>query len=88
MQLQKIISYPVYLALITILSATIMFNIKRYSSSTFKISIGLFLSVLIYYVNNFFNVMGKTEKISILVSIWTPLIVLIFINMLMINQIN
>ena len=72
----------------TILSATIMFNIKRYSSSTFKISIGLFLSVLIYYVNNFFNVMGKTEKISILVSIWTPLIVLIFINMLMINQIN
>ena len=72
----------------TILSATIMFNIKRYSSSTFKISIGLFLSVLIYYVNNFFNVMGKTEKISILVSIWTPLIVLIFINMIMINQIN
>ena len=88
LQLQKIISYPVYLALMTILSATIMFNIKRYSSSTFKISIGLFLSVLIYYVNNFFNVMGKTEKISILVSIWTPLIVLIFINMLMINQIN
>ena len=88
LQLNKIISYPVYLSLMTIFSAIMMFNIKRYSSSTFKISIGLFLSVIIYYVNNFFNVMGKTEKFSIFVSIWVPLIILLLINIIMINRIN
>ena len=88
LQLHKIISYPIYLALMTVLSAALMFNIKRYGSTTFKISIGLFLSVVIYYMNNFFNVMGKTEKLSILTSIWIPLIILLFINLLLVKQIN
>ncbi len=88
LQINKIFSYPIYLSLMTIFSAIIMFNIKRYSSATFKISIGLFLSVIIYYINNFFNVMGKTEKFSILVSIWLPLLILLLINIIMINRIN
>ena len=88
LQLHKIISYPIYLALMTILSATLMFNIKRFSSTTFKISIGLFLSVIIYYINNFFYVMGKTEKLSILVSIWIPLTVLLMANLIMVKRIN
>ncbi len=88
LQLHKIISYPVYLTLMTILSATLMFNIKRYSSTTLKISIGLFLSVVIYYINNFFNVMGKTEKLSIFISIWIPLIILLAVNLIMVKQIN
>ena len=88
LQLNKIISYPLYLALMTIFSAIIMFKIKRYSSSTFKISIGLFLSVIIYYINNFFNVMGTTEKFSIFVSVWIPLIILFLINLLMVNRLN
>ncbi len=88
LQINKIISYPIYLALMTILSSIIMFNIKRYSSTTFKISIGLFLSVIIYYINNFFNVMGKTEKISIFISIWTPLLILLIINLMMMSRIN
>ena len=88
LQLNKIISYPIYLALMTVLSAILMFNIKRYGSTTFKISIGLFLSVVIYYINNFFYVMGKTEKLSIFTSIWIPLIFLLLANLVMIKQIN
>ena len=88
LELNKIISYPIYLSLMTILSAIIMFNIKRFSSTTFKISIGLFLSVIIYYINNFFYVMGKTEKFDILFSIWAPLTILLFLNVMMFNKIN
>ncbi len=88
LELNKIISYPIYLSLMTILSAIIMFNIKRFSSTTFKISIGLFLSVIIYYINNFFYVMGKTEKFDILFSIWAPLTILLFLNLIMFNKIN
>jgi len=87
-QIQKILSYPVYLTLMTLLSCIIMFNLKRNKSNTLKISFGLFLSVVIYYMNNFFYVLGKTEKINILFSVWTPLIILLIINSLYILKIN
>ena len=88
LQLQKVSSYPIYLALMTILSAIIMFGTKNYSSTTLKISIGLFASVLIYYMNNFFYVLGKTEKITLNSAIWTPLVILIFLNTILILRIN
>ena len=87
-QIHKLISYPIYLLLMTILSAIIMFNTKSFKSSTLKISIGLFLSVIIFYINNFFNVLGTTEKISYLPSVWIPLIILTLINLTMIYRIN
>ena len=88
LQIQKLISYPVYLFLMTILSSIIMFNTKHFQSVTLKISIGLFLSVIIYYANNFFFVMGKTEKLSIVISIWVPLLFLFTTNLLMSYKIN
>ena len=54
LQFLKLISYPFLLFLITIFSSLIMFRVKRYQSSTAKIALGLFFSVIIYYVNNFF----------------------------------
>ena len=88
MQIKKIFTYPIYLTLMTILSSIIMFNTKRFKSNTFKIVIGLFFSVLIYYISNFFNVMGSTEKIPLIFAIWLPLILLAFINALTLLKIN
>ena len=88
MQIYKIISYPFYLTLMTILSAITMFNTKRFKRTTFKITIGLFLSVIIYYIVNFFNVMGVTEKISLITAILSPMIILTSANLLMITKIN
>ena len=88
LQIYKILSYPIYLTLMTILSSVIMFNTRMFKSSTFKISIGLFSSVLIYYLNNFFYVMGKTEKMSLIPSIFIPLTVLLVINMIFVYRIN
>ena len=87
-QLLKLISYPLYLLLITIFSSIIMLNTKRLEGTTVKISIGLFFSVIIYYMNNFFHVMGNTERISVLTSVLLPLIILSIINFLMITKIN
>ena len=88
LQIHKILSYPFYLCLMTILSTIIMFNTKKFKSDTLKISIGLFFSVLIYYLNNFFNIMGKTEKIPIIFAIWFPIILLVVINMIYSRKIN
>ena len=87
-QLLKLISFPIYLVLMTILSSIIMLSTKELKSSILKISIGLFLSVIIYYIFNFFNVLGKTEKINLFYSILVPLILLTFINSLMIRRFN
>ena len=88
LELKRIISYPIYLSLMTILSAILMFNIKRLSSTTFKIAIGLFLSVVIYYLNNFFYVMGKTEKFDVNMAISAPLLLILILNLTMIFKVN
>jgi lipopolysaccharide export system permease protein len=88
LQIMKIFTYPLYLLLITIFSALIMFRIKRLGGTTYKISLGLFLSVVIYYINNFFLVMGNTERIPLLVAVFTPLIFLGIINSFMLYKIN
>ena len=88
LQILKILAYPIYLVLITILSALIMFKIKRLDTATLKISLGLFVSVIIYYINNFFLVMGSTERIPLLFAIFVPLLILGIINTYMVNRIN
>ena len=42
LQLLKLISYPLYLVLMTIFSALIMFKVKRLDNTTIKISLGCF----------------------------------------------
>lgn len=88
MQLYKIATFPILLVLMTILSSIIMFNTKKLNSITLKIIIGLFFSVTIYYINNFFNVMGSTEKIPLSVAIWSPILMLILFNSTMSVRLN
>ena len=84
----KITAYPIYLTLITILGAIIMFNIGYQKNSFFKIILGIFLSVIIYYINYFFNVLGSNGKIPLVISILMPLIILTIINFISIIKLN
>ena len=87
-QLQKLISFPIYYTLMTILSAIIMFNTKSFKSTTLKITIGLFFCVIIYYTNNLFQVLGSTEKIPLVISVWIALLILFFVNTVSMFKIN
>ena len=86
--IQKIVSYPLYLTLMTIFSALIMFSGKKLKSNTLKISLGLFLCVIIYYLNNLFSVLGATERINHYLSVWVPLILLFLTTLIMMDKIN
>jgi len=88
LQILKLFSYPVYLLLMTILSALIMFRIKRLNTTMLKISFGLFISVIIYYINNFFLVMGSNERITLILAVFAPLLTLVFINSFLYYRIN
>ena len=88
LHLLKIIAYPFFLLLISLFSSLIMLNIKTIKSSTFKIAIGLFFSVIIYYLNNFSYVLGSTERIPIIFSIVLPLVILVCVNFVMLLNAN
>ena len=84
----KIISLPIYFAILVIISSIIMLNIKRNKPYIFHILLGISLSVIIYYINNIFNVFGLTNKIPIYLSIFFPMIFLSIISTIGLIRIN
>ena len=88
LQLIKLISYPIFFVLMVVFSGIIMMNTKSFKSKNLKITIGFFFSVIIYYINNFFYVLGNTEKISILTAITLPLFVFALINLILLKDLN
>ena len=86
--LYKLITYPIYLVLITVFSAIIMLNIGFRKNTFFTITYGIFLSVIIYYINYFLNILGINEKIPLFLSIFLPLIMLSIINFTSIIKLN
>ncbi len=84
----KIISLPIYFAILVIISSIIMLNIKRNKPYIFHILLGISLSVIIYYINNIFNVFGLTNKIPIYLSIFFPMVFLSIISIIGLIRIN
>ena len=84
----KISSYPIYMMLLTIFSAILMLNIGYKKNTFFTITYGIFLSVIIYYINYFLNVLGTNEKVPLFLSIFLPLIILSIINFTSIIKLN
>ena len=84
----KISSYPIFMMLLTIFSAILMLNIGYKKNTFFTIMYGVFLSVIIYYINYFLNVLGTNEKVPLFLSIFLPLIILSIINFTSIIKLN
>jgi len=85
---QKLYSYPVYLVIMTILSAIIMLNIKHNNPRLFYLLGGILVSVSIYYINYFFTLLGKNQNLPIIFSAWMPLIILIIVCSIGLVRIN
>jgi len=86
--LQKIISYPFFLTIMSILSMVLMMNIKFQKSKIIYITMGIFISVSIYYINYFFGIIGKNERLPLFVALWIPLIILIIVSAIGLIKIN
>ena len=86
--LHKLYSFPIYLSIMTLLSSILMLNIKRNTPIIFHIILGIFLSVLIYYLYYLFNIMGENQKIPLLLSIYLPFLMLSFLILIGLVRIN
>ncbi len=87
-QFQKILSYPIYLTIMSLLSIVLMMNLRPQINKIFVVTFGIFISVLIYYINHFFGIIGRTETIPLLGSIWAPLLILFIISTVGLVKIN
>ena len=86
--IQKLISFPFYLTVMTILAATLMLSIKYNKSKVFHLIFGILISVIIYYLSFFFEELGKNEQIPIGISIWVPMIIIILFSTISLVRIN
>ena len=86
--LYKLYLFPIFASIMSIIGSILMLNFKFKKSKFYNLSIGILFSVVIYYINYFFNLLGITEKTSLMLSIITPMIVLILFCFIFIIRIN
>ena len=86
--IHKLISYPFYLTIMTILGSIVMLNIKRNKSKIFHIILGTLFSVMIYYISYFSGLLGQNERLPLIFSIWLPLIVIALFCLIGLVRIN
>jgi len=89
LHLQKIYSFPVYLTILTIFASVLMLNVPFNKPKFFYLLMGIFLSVLIFYINHFSSLLGENNKLPIILSVWLPHVIvsiLTGIGMVRINE--
>jgi lipopolysaccharide export system permease protein len=89
LHLQKIYSFPVYLTILTIFASVLMLNVPINKPKFFYLIMGIFVSVLIFYINHFSSLLGENNKLPVTLSVWLPHVIvsiLTGIGMVRINE--
>jgi len=89
LHLHKIYSFPIYLTILTIFASVLMLNVPFNKPKFFYLIMGIFASVLIFYINHFSSLLGENNKLPIILSVWLPHVIvsiLTGIGMVRINE--
>ncbi len=86
--LHSMMTLPFYLFVMTALASILALHTMKRSENLKFIVIGLILIVLIYYFKDLSLALGKTDRIPLILSIWTPVITLSFFTLIGVIQIN
>lgn len=84
----SMMTLPFYLFVMTALAAILTLHTMKNAENFKFIIIGLVASVIIYYLKDLSLALGKTDRIPLILSIWTPIIALSFLAFIGILQIN
>ena len=77
--LNKLYSMPIFFLLMTVLGFLIMVKFKFIKTKFFTVVIGVFVSVIVYYLNYFSSIFGANETLPISLSIWLPHLILMLV---------
>ena len=79
-KLQQSLAFPFFLLSMIFLGGVITLGTQSKGSNWKYVFIALFASVLIFYFNRFSAALGKTDKLSIEVSVWMPVIIIFILS--------
>ena len=82
------ITLPFYLFVMTAIATILTLHTMKNSENNRFFIIGLVLIVIIYYLKDLSLALGKTDRIPLILSIWTPIIALSFFTIIGVIQIN
>jgi lipopolysaccharide export system permease protein len=85
---QKLISFPIYLLSMSILSGLMIVNLGKTSSYLRYGIYGVTISIIIYFLNDLSITIAKSGIISVDFSVWIPIFLIILINLIGITQVN
>ena len=79
---------PIFYILMTILGFIIINKLKKIKSKFFVIVFGIFVSVIVYYLNYFSGILGNKGALPIYLSVWLPMIILFLICNIGVLKVN
>jgi lipopolysaccharide export system permease protein len=85
---QKLISFPIYLLAMSILSGLMIINLGKTSNYLKYGTYGAIISIIIYFLNDLSITIAKSGIISVDFSVWIPIFLIILINLVGITQVN
>ena len=62
--------------------------VKKFNSKFFILILGVFISVIVYYLNYFSGILGNKGALPIYLSVWIPMLILFLICNIGILRIN
>ena len=82
------LSLPFFLVLMVLLSGIFTLNSNERRQNTYYVFLSIITCVVIFYFKNFSIALGATEKIPLVLSVWSPVIILFLFCSVGIIQIN
>ena len=87
--LHTMLSLPFFLFLMTAIASILTLNTLQRSDNLKFVAIGLIITVLVYYFKDLSLALGLTDRVPLILAIWSPVIALslfTFIGVLQINE--
>ena len=87
-EFQRSLSYPIFLMSMTLLAGAVVMNVRYKGNYLSYVIISIILSVIIFYLNDFSRALGETERISLIMSVWTPVFIVLIISSMGLIYVN
>ena len=82
------LSFPFFLFMMTAIAAVLTMNTLKKSDNIKFIMIGIILCITVFYLKDLSLALGQTDRIPLILSVWSPVIALGFFSFIGVLQIN
>ena len=86
--LHTLLSLPFFLLMMTAIASILTLNTLKKSDNLKFITLGLIVSVLVFYFKDLSLALGQTDRIPLILAVWAPVLALSLFALVGVLQIN